>query len=328
MYKQRTPSVPECNPHTNRCSLTTTNMNATDDKDKGLSQTNPDPSLGLHRYTENKIGDVPVETNSLKLHRVVPSKEAIMLLKQLITITSSGKNAASLYAPISALLTRASIDLTPGKEEKVLVFVENSTSVFRVNPKDSTDKPGLVAFLADRNTALKITERDLTRRGSLPILVPSTHFLLSVVAVRVKSDPTDQCLRYLVVLFRHRPENSVVHGLIVNGDYFGLAAQRLHRQELWPEVYWSDKGQIDKLYDYLSIIIKETRRDFPLEVPKLVSAVDTGSHTTCIYSAHILGENFFLSPIFTGRGNSSRKAFVTIAHKEGSNDDKRIFKYS
>ena len=162
----------------------------------------------------------------------------------------------------------------------------------------------------------------------MPILVPSTHFLLSVVAVRVKSDPTDQCLRYLVVLFRHRPENSVVHSLIVNGDYFGLAAQRLHRQELWPEVYWSDKGQIDKLYDYLSIIIKETRRDFPLEVPKLVSAVDTGSHTTCIYSAYILGEKFFLSPIFTGRGNSSRKAFVTIAHKEGSNDDKRIFKYS
>ena len=149
--------------HTNRCSLTTTNMNATDDKDKGLSQTNPDPSLGLHRYTENKIGDVPVETNSLKLHRIVPSKEAIMLLKQLITITSSGKNAASLYAPISALLTRASIDLTPDKEEKVLVFVENSTSVFRINPKDSTDKPGLVAFLADRNTALKITEK-----GSYP----------------------------------------------------------------------------------------------------------------------------------------------------------------
>ena len=307
-------------------------MVITDTLHPSENSSRPDPYFapGLSKSLTNNDGNgvhANINSSSVNTQKIIPSNEAKTLLSHLKT--SSQKYKSSLYAPISALLTQVSLDLTPVKNQDILVFVENSTPLLSVDHGDSTlvEKPDLVAFLADRNTAIKITERDLTLKEKPSIHIPLAHSLLSVVAVRVKSDPTTQCLRYLLVLSHHRPECSVVRGLIVTAEYFGLISLRLDKQEIWPDVNWTDEGSIEKIYEYLLIIIKDIKQDLPLEVPRLVSAVDIGRRALGIYSTHLRGEKYMLLPIFTGRGNS-RKQLVCIARKEEGEGDRRIFKYS
>ena len=253
-------------------------------------------------------------------------------LKRLLPKT---KLLPGMYALMPTILTRISIDITPTTQENVLVFISNptlsSTPRTGVYSKGSSKKPDFIAFLTDRNTAARVARGNLSHREKKSIMPHSECSLSSIVEVTMngaKHDPTNLCLRHLSVLSHHKPGSFIHYGLVFDTFWFQLVSLQLEKYKTWPEVYWTDEGYIEELCRYLSIIIEETGRNFLPEVPALVSAFNVGSRTMGTYSVCIHGEKYFLLPIFAGRGGSCRKALVAIGHKEGRNDDKRIFKYS
>ncbi|KAL5499267.1 hypothetical protein ACEPAH_1785 [Sanghuangporus vaninii] len=229
-----------------------------------------------------------------------------------------------IYKSLSPALTQICLDLAEEyNDPKVLVFVDNSACRLRVMMDTGIEKPDLVAFLVDADTA-----RRVIRGNTKALSIPSALEIDSLGKSKLKEGEVgdNQGLRYVFSNSRHHPASFLRHALIVNRSNFRLVSMGLDQQYWWPKAEWSDRKWLQKLYSYVNIIRMEAMRPLQESLPALEQVVDTMERAIGIYTATVGGKNFRLLSLFSGRGNG-RKPFVALAV---STDDKetRVFKYS
>ncbi|KAL5532344.1 hypothetical protein ACEPAF_5914 [Sanghuangporus sanghuang] len=249
------------------------------------------------------------------------------ILTSKVSIIKDTKVKMPIYEPLAAILSRICLDLAPDDVKEVLIFIENSRSNLQVMPDTNTEKPDLVGFFVPRETSRRIVLGILTRKDPDWPVVPPTQGVVSVVECKVSANPDRQCLRYLFLLSRHKPETSVQYGLVANKRTFRLIGLGLDRQLMWEKVAWDNPQSIEKLYKLVRCIVDEATRGRPSAVPKLRDVFEVKKRTIGTYSVTLSGQKYRLLQLFSGRGNG-QKPFIAIAASENKKSDARIFKYS
>ena len=132
-------------------------------------------------------------------------------------ITDPVGSEATIYGPISALLTTVSLDLIPDDSTRVLVFVPNPEKSLPSASDSSDDKPDLVAFFENRHSAEAIAEQ-----GKYPGVVPPMQLIRGAVEIENQSNTSVllQSLRHLFHVSRYNPSNRIVHGLFADTEKF------------------------------------------------------------------------------------------------------------
>ncbi|KAL5504986.1 hypothetical protein ACEPAH_7649 [Sanghuangporus vaninii] len=249
------------------------------------------------------------------------------ILTSKISIIKDTKVEMPIYEPLAAILSRICLDLAPDDGKEVVVFIENSSSNLQVMPDTNTEEPDLVGFFVPRETSRRIVLGKLTRKDPDWPVVPPTQGLVSVVDCKISANPDRQCLRYLFLLSRHKPETSMQYGLVANKRTFRLIGLGLDRQLIWERVEWDGPQSIEKLYKLVRCIVDEATRGRPPAVPKLRDIFEVKKCTIGTYSVTLSGQKYCLLQLFSGWGNG-QKPFIAIAASENKQSDARIFKYS
>ncbi|KAL5483530.1 hypothetical protein ACEPAI_8762 [Sanghuangporus weigelae] len=211
-------------------------------------------------------------------------EESRRILTSKVSIIKDTKVEMPIYEPLAAILSRICLDLAPYDGKEVLIFIENSRSNLQVMPNTNTEKPDLVGFFVPRETARRIVLGVLTRKDPDWPVVPPTQGLVSVVECKVSANPDGQCLRYLFLLSRHKPEISMQYGLIANKRTFRLIGLGLDRQLMWERVEWDGPQSIEKLYKLVRCIVDEATRGRLPAIPKLRDVLEVKKRTIGTYS--------------------------------------------
>ena len=234
---------------------------------------------------------------------------------------SEAKSEAAIYEPLCSILNQACLDLAGRDDKTVLVFIVNSTR------KRLQTMPDLVGFFVARAIAEKILSGELERGHADWAEVPSVQELICIVERKSKTDAERPCKRHLLVLSRHRPASSTQYGFTVNRKMVRLIGLGLDEEFFWPEVEWTERDCIEKLYGLLTLVLDEAKKPIESLVPKLHRVIGWKNHTIGLYAVSVGDRQFLLSEIFAGRGNG-RKTFVAVGAEKGKPEEARLFKYS
>lgn len=189
----------------------------------------------------------------------------------------------------------------------------------------AADKPDLVAFIGNHEVAQKVINGDTIKT---PLL--SAHELVTAVESKTKNDAKEQCRRYVYSISRHRPASCLQYGLVANKTSFRLISVGLDDQIEWDEVRWDSDKCIGKLYTCVKLIQDEALRETSPSIPKFLTMLKVGSVAIAAYKANVKEMDYYLLPIYSGRG-SGRKPSIALGYPKSdpnNRDQWRVFKYS